>query len=1053
MLYQDGHPLVPKSDAGRSAVENADIRHAATLGSGFEAAGVSVTSEGYGARDADAHGSAAPAPGRGPLEVPGAAGCPDGSATAQGGATASEGSAVTAVGAGVTPAGYDAANAAAADGVPTAAGGALETAGAGVTSKSYDVASAAAHLHAATLGSFEPTGVNGESRAEAQRAPIAGQWLSECDPETVSYAVALFSGTNRPIPTKEHTALTWAEMAAIVAPEFPPVCPDKDSALYFVSGALQDAPLVGKTLKKAQDRGQPLVGRQRSNSHMASCGPAIVLDIDAVAVFELEGAIRELGCRAVMYTSYSFGMKREDGTEKRGGRIILAGDRPWTVDEHPAVMAAANGLLSNHADEGAMSVSQAMGAYVRRSSDAFCRRLPIDGGALSIDKLVARGRTLVPLRKVRRKAAGSGAARCSYDARAIKLALEGIPNDETTGYMKWVLTAGGVYSVLGPDGVELFEEWSARNLKKNNETISTKDKYLNDAAGISFDADGLIWSARRRAEDIVHTLHPAPPVALPAREPRPPGLRDRLEAVGHAANERLASGLPKKRTPETLDPTKLDEQFGSRAKAVTWAIAFMKAGWPEQAYRTFIAGCRVPPDLVEAGEARAAEFGDNNDAGTCAGSPWGNGAGTAGATWSYGPVHPTWADEVKDKPGIPKPTYLNTKIAIPALGITCRHDTFHGRKLILGQEIAQLAGEITDDAAAAVRDLIVHKFGFDPGKEHTFDALRALCIKNRFNPVQDWLANLKWDGQARLDTWPITYAGAADTPLNRAIAVLLLIAMVRRAIVPGCKYDIMVVLEGEQGCGKSSLLQVLAGDRESFTDAPLLHQDARGVAEVVGGKWVLEIPELAGLRRSDVEDIKALITRTDDRARPAYGRYEERTSRTCVFVGTTNDDQYLADDTGNRRFVPIRISRVDLEALERDRDQLFAEAVQVERTYGPLTLPPGLWVDAATAAEDRRIIDPWADTLAQELDPARTAASSQPHRPSWELAPTGERRITTKKVHEVLGLFAAKDCNPANSRRIAKVMRSMGWAPDRWRPAGSQVKVRGFIERAVGGSP
>jgi len=355
------------------------------------------------------------------------------------------------------------------------------------------------------------------------------------------------------------------------------------------------------------------------------------------------------------------------------------------------------------------------------------------------------------------------------------------------------------------------------------------------------------------------------------------------------------------------------------------------------------------------------------------------------------PIQPPWPDTYQN--GKPKSGYKNAKVAVQALGIACQNDTFHGRKTIGGHPIAQFAGEITDDAVAALRNLIVETFGFDPGKENLFEAVNALCLKNQFDPICEWLDSLKWDGQARLDTWLITYAGAEDNELNRAVGVLLLIAMVRRARVPGCKYDLMVVLEGAQGCGKSSLLGALAGSDDNFTDASLLNRDIREVAEALRGRWVAEIPELSGLRKSDVEDVKAHISRTDDRARPAYGRTVESQKRRCVFVGTTNASEYLSDDTGNRRFLPVKVKNINLSDFGRDREQLFAEAVAREAQYGALTLPSNLWISAAAQAERRRLMDPWADILSERLATAQL-----------ETLPCGEKRVTATTLESFVGL-------------------------------------------------
>jgi predicted P-loop ATPase len=266
--------------------------------------------------------------------------------------------------------------------------------------------------------------------------------------------------------------------------------------------------------------------------------------------------------------------------------------------------------------------------------------------------------------------------------------------------------------------------------------------------------------------------------------------------------------------------------------------------------------------------------------------------------------------------------------------------------------------------------------------------------------------------------------------------------MVRRAKEPGCKFDIMPVLEGPQGCGKSSLLATLAGLGENFTDVPILGRDTKVVAETVSGKWVVEISELAGLRRSEVEDVKALISRTDDRARLAYARFLESHPRRCVFVGTTNAREYLADDTGNRRFVPVRVGTIDLEALKRDRDQLFAEAVLREKNYGQLTLPMSVWHAAATEGEARRVTDPWVERLRQAL---HRALSQRDFR--LEVLPENKMRITTTALEDLL-VLPPHSSNPGTHRRIATAMHELGWAPRRWRADGAD-KVRGFIRESA----
>src|SRR5262249_50019060 len=161
----------------------------------------------------------------------------------------------------------------------------------------------------------------------------------------------------------------------------------------------------------------------------------------------------------------------------------------------------------------------------------------------------------------------------------------------------------------------------------------------------------------------------------------------------------------------------------------------------------------------------------------------------------------------------------------------------------------------------------------------------------------------------------------------RAVGALSLIAAVRRVRQPGCKFDEILVLEHEeQGTDKSTALRTLAVNDDWFSDDLPLNADSQKVIESLRGRWIIEAAELSGIRRADVEHMKALLSRQIDRARMSYGRLVSEVRRQCVFFGTTNSSEYLRDETGNRRIWPVGIKRVDIDALKRDRDQLWAEA-------------------------------------------------------------------------------------------------------------------------------
>jgi predicted P-loop ATPase len=298
-----------------------------------------------------------------------------------------------------------------------------------------------------------------------------------------------------------------------------------------------------------------------------------------------------------------------------------------------------------------------------------------------------------------------------------------------------------------------------------------------------------------------------------------------------------------------------------------------------------------------------------------------------------------------------------------------------------------------------------------------------------FDPIVEYLDALKWDGTSRVDAWLITYLGAADTKLNRAIGRLTLIAMVRRARQPGCKFDQIIVLEGLEGTGKSSVLRVLAGSDENFSDQTILGLSDQKQQELLRGKWLFEIADLTGMRKAEVDQVKAFASRTYDRARPSYGRFTVEQPRRCVIFGTTNEDTYLKSQTGNRRFWPVPTGTVDIKALRRDRDQLFAEAAILEATGCPLVLPESLWKDAREAQEERREHDPWDDILAN--------AKGMIVRLDDGL--TDEERISTDELLAIRLQIPADRQSDATEKRLKHAMRRLGWrGPEKMRFGGGR---------------
>jgi predicted P-loop ATPase len=364
--------------------------------------------------------------------------------------------------------------------------------------------------------------------------------------------------------------------------------------------------------------------------------------------------------------------------------------------------------------------------------------------------------------------------------------------------------------------------------------------------------------------------------------------------------------------------------------------------------------------------------------------------------------------------GIIRPTCANARIAIGLLGITCEYDEFHDKLLIGGQPIGQYAGELSDHACVYLRQLIDRQYSFDPGREKTFDACLQLCLENRFDPINDYFDSLEWDGVERVSEWLSTYLGAENTELTRAIGKIALVAQVRRAKEPGCKFDQIIVLEGEEGVEKSTALLTLAGGAENFSDQTILGQGDKEQQELLRGVWVYEIADLSNIRKAEVEHVKAFASRTHDRARPAYGKVRVDLPRRGVIWATTNNSEYLKSQTGNRRFWPIPVAvlrPIDIDSLARDRDQLFAEACALEAAGTSIVLHKELWGAAAKEQEERREADPWEDIL----------------RSVRGIDCDGEERILSQRLLVEHLSIPRERQKHADLLRVGTAMRRLGW--------------------------
>ena len=236
------------------------------------------------------------------------------------------------------------------------------------------------------------------------------------------------------------------------------------------------------------------------------------------------------------------------------------------------------------------------------------------------------------------------------------------------------------------------------------------------------------------------------------------------------------------------------------------------------------------------------------------------------------------------------------------------------------------AGEWVSDDDSRTAAWLAQVYGLVVSSIQVLEAVEMVARESPVHPVREYLQGLTWDGTPRLAHWLIDHAGVEDTEYTRAVSQFFLRAMVKRVMEPGCKFDYCLVLEGSEGLRKSSLAMLLGGPWFSDTDLDLTHKDSMAALQ---GKWLHEFSEMDSVTRAEAAKQKSFLSRQVDEFRPVYGRRQISCPRQSVFVGTTNEDEYIKAGQGARRFWPVRVPReIDINALREARDQLFAEAMQ-----------------------------------------------------------------------------------------------------------------------------
>jgi Virulence-associated protein E/Bifunctional DNA primase/polymerase, N-terminal len=372
-------------------------------------------------------------------------------------------------------------------------------------------------------------------------------------------------------------------------------------------------------------------------------------------------------------------------------------------------------------------------------------------------------------------------------------------------------------------------------------------------------------------------------------------------------------------------------------------------------------------------------------------------------------------DGLQIEDGKIKATFQNGLALLKRAGISFSYNEFTSRDCVAGLE--GYGPHIGDRELDALFALL-----WNSGPYFRDRDIRAMIgnISNqdKFNPAGDYFAKCQseWDGVERLSQWMETYLGAQDTPFNQAVARILMLATVRRVRQPGVKWDYLVILEGPQGLRKSLALETLCARKEWYSDDFRLHMDTVKLMELSAGKLILEISELSGMKKTEIEHVKALLSKHTDSGRLAWARSRSDQHRQFILVGTTNEEQYLRDESGNRRFLPVKVTAIDIAAIERDRDQLWGEAAYYEAKGESIWLEGELLEVAIQTQTSREVRDEREGVILDWL---------KKEFPSGSLF---DPRVTLMNVWQ--GALCAPphlQLDPVNQKMLIRCMKKIDW--------------------------
>ena len=385
----------------------------------------------------------------------------------------------------------------------------------------------------------------------------------------------------------------------------------------------------------------------------------------------------------------------------------------------------------------------------------------------------------------------------------------------------------------------------------------------------------------------------------------------------------------------------------------------------------------------------------------------------------------------RDNNGAIKATITNVVAMVghpPAAQCQIAHDKFMGQVMIAEQHGQWRQLRDPDYTELRMR---CERWGAKPiSREMMRDAVAWVAQHHEMDSAVTWLTQEipEWDGVSRINSFFPTYFNTDDRKYTRECGRYIWTAMAGRVLSPGCKADMIPVLVGEQGLRKSSGIKSLVPSPNFFFEVDLRASDV-DLARQMRGRLVGELDELRGLSKRDVEHVKSFASRSHESWIPKYCEQTYTYPRRCVFIGSTNADEFLVDETGNRRFLPIECGLVDTDAIERDRDQLWAEARELFRQHG--VLYRGAEATAAGEHEDYLVQDPWEQAISDWLESESLLDSS---------TRKGDQPFAMDEVlREALGLGSTQqDYRAAN--RASSILKRLGYAKKHVRDDGRRLR-------------